>query len=142
MSTMIRILPMDKDNEFKDMKTSEVQRFFINDLPTRGDTNGEGKYLYKKQGIKADEGSTLILFQFDNQIIACANLTKVTKFKEAEGNYNGALYFEPSSIRIFDPVDNKTINKIFHSSIQFGQTKHHLPSEYEEELLKEINYLK
>ena len=102
---------MDKGNEFKDMKTSEVQEFFINDLSNRKDANGEGRYLYKKQGIKADEGSTLILFQFDNQIIASANLTKVTKLKEVEGDYSGALYFEPNSIKIFDPIDNKTITK-------------------------------
>ena len=80
MYTMVRILPMDKEYEFENATFQEVQNdFFLNELPSRKDINGQGKYCYKKQSMKADEGSTLVLFQYNNQIIACADLNRIVK---------------------------------------------------------------
>lgn len=127
MYKMIRILPMDKDDEFEQMEINEVQsEFFIKDLPNRKDENGSGKYRYKKQGLILKEQPTLVLFQYNNKIIACADLINVIKFEIPKGAYKGALYFEPTSIKIFDPIDNEEINNIFHCSIKFGQIKHKL----------------
>jgi hypothetical protein len=128
---MVRILPMDREYEFDNRNYQEVQNdFFLNELPSRKDVNGQGKYCYKKQSMKADEGSTLVLFQYDNQIIACADLNKIVKLTIPEDVYHGAFYFEPSSIKIFTPITNNELNASFNCVKKFGQVKHSLNLEY------------
>jgi len=140
---MIRILPMDRDDEFYDMEIGEVQsEFFLDELPKRNDEHGTGKYHYKKKGLILEEELTLVLFQYDNKIIASANLVNVIKFKEPYGIYNGALYFEPNSIRTFDPISNQKINDIFHDSVKFGQIKHKLNSLHVKDFFAKITNIK
>ncbi len=123
MYTMVRLLPMDQKSEFEGLTIQEVQKdFFLNQLPKR-----EGKYRYKKQGLIADKATTLVLFQYDNQIIACADLDKVVKFEKIEEDiYQGAFYFNPNSIKVFAPLTNADINNIFTCTKKFGQVKHFL----------------
>ena len=129
--TMIRILPMDKNDEFGGIEIPKLQSsFFLDELPKRKDENGSGKYHYKKQGLITDDNQTLVLFQYDNKIVACAELSNIIKFDKPKDGYNGALYFEPTSIKVFDAIDNQQINNIFHCSIQFGQIKHKLDTGY------------
>ena len=50
MYKIIRILPMDKDDEFQPMNINEVQlEFFIKELSKRKDENGVGKYIATKR---------------------------------------------------------------------------------------------
>lgn len=143
MYKMIRILPMDKDDEFEQIEINEVQsEFFIKDLPNRKDENASGKYCYKKQGLIIKEQPTLVLFQYDNKIVACADLTNVVKFEIPKGIYRGALYFEPASIKTFDPIDNDEINNIFHCSIKFGQIKYKLDAIYTKNFFSKIKNVK
>lgn len=135
MYKMIRILPMSKKIEFKN--TVSIQDFFLNDLRLRED----GEYCYKKQGIRANEGSTLILFQYDNKIVASADLVKIEKFNKIENGYKGALYFNPKSIRVFDELNNEEINNIFNTSIKFGQTKYYLDTSYQKRFFSYIKLL-
>jgi hypothetical protein len=121
---MVRILPMDKHNEFKEQEIEEVQeRFFLKDLPYRKDKYGTGKFLYKKSAMNAEPG-TIVLFQYDNKIIALAELTLIQKFNKPQigddydkslprEEYNGAYYFEPTSIVVFDPINSKQIQGIW-----------------------------
>ena len=141
--TMVRILPMDREDEFYDMEIEEVQsQFFLDELPKRNDEHGYGKYHYKKQGLILNEEPTLVLFQYDNKIVASANLINVLKFKQPNGIYNGALYFEPNSIRTFDPISNQEINGIFQDSIKFGQIKHKLNSLHVKDFFANITNIK
>ena len=131
MYTMVRILPMDQEYEFVQASIKEVQNdFFLKELPSRKDLHGQGKYCYKTKGMQADEGTTLVLFQYDNKIIACSDLYKVIKLEVPEDVYHGAFYFNPSSIKVFDEVSNEDINNIFNCTIKFVQIKHNLDSSY------------
>lgn len=139
MFTMVRILPMDRKYEFKGRSIEDLQNnFFLKELPLRKDQDGWGKYYYKSHGMKADEKSTLVLFQYDNRIIAHAKLNRIVKFNSPIDVYNGAFYFEPASITTFNPLTNKEINKIFHCDIKFNQAKHKLDIKYIEPFLQEL----
>ncbi|WP_457554232.1 hypothetical protein [Desulfobacula sp.] len=130
---MVRILPMSKKYEFPDWSINKVQyEFFFDELYNRVKWKKHG-YLYKSSGLKAPEGS-MVLFQYDKHIIATARLTKIEKFDvPKDGEYNGAFYFEPSSITIFDPITNDEISSIWLDFSGFSQTKHKLsPEKYSE----------
>ena len=157
----IRILPMDKKSEFKGKPIREVQKeFFFNSLPTeRKMGNRYGKFLFKTSGMKTEKGS-VVLFQYDNKIIAKAKLADIVKFPNPligdpdepgleKEVYNGAYFFEPSSISIFDPITKDEIKKIWPQFKKFSNTKHKLepPERYSKlrALLKdkfEISYPK
>jgi len=120
----VRILPMDKANEHGDREIEEIQNdFFMKDLPSRFDNIGRGKYCYKKLGMKAKKGTT-VLFQYDNFIIAMATIENIKKFDSNQDGYYGAYYFEPKSIKIFKPINNFEINKIFKTNKKFSNVKH------------------
>ncbi|MGH4139453.1 hypothetical protein [Clostridium sp.] len=71
----IRIMPMSKNGEFDNKTIAEVQKeYFLKELFNRQDCS----YHFKKIGIKNHNGS-LILFQYDNKIIASAQLKNVEK---------------------------------------------------------------
>ena len=53
MSIIVRILPMDKINEFRDWTPEKVPNdFFLNDLPSRIINNDQGIYCFKSNKIK------------------------------------------------------------------------------------------
>ena len=142
MYKMVRILPMDK-KEFNKADIQEVQEhFFLNELPKRKDHIGQAKYYYKKQGMKIEEGKTLVLFQYDGKIIAMARLCKIVRFRTSEGDYHGAYYFKPDTIIVFEPLTNEDINQIFECNIKFGQVKHSLNPDKIPILLKQLKKVK
>jgi len=103
---MIRILPMDRVYEFEDWEIEKVQEdYFLKTLPDDRD----GEYLYKTLGMKAPKG-TVVLFQYDNSIIALARFIKAEEFSQPVNNaYYGAYYFDPNSIVVFDPISRDEI---------------------------------
>lgn len=115
---MIRILPMDRKFEFEDMEIKEVQsEFFLEELPSREDEYGKGRFRFKKSGMKAEPG-TIVLFQYDGKIIASAEITDIIKYEklqvdENNEGYNGAYYFDPDKINVFEPLDNDDIKSIW-----------------------------
>lgn len=131
----VRILPMDSVKEFPDWSIEKIQHeFFLEDLPLRSD----GEYLFHKAGLEAVSG-TVVLFQFRGYIVAKAVLKDIRRFenptvKNYNGErfvYDGALYFKPTSIYVFDRVGPDVIRRIWPEFKQFGQVKHRLdPKNY------------
>ena len=123
----VRILPMDSREEFPDWSIERLQHdFFLEDLPSRPD----GEYLYHKSGLAA-EPATAVLFQFRGFIIASAVLSDARRFEKPRSEvyhgvrfeYEGALYFDPSSIRVFDPVGPDAVRTIWPKVRRFGRVK-------------------
>lgn len=115
----IRLLPMSKeDPEFHDKNVAEIQNWFKFDLPYR-------KYNFKS-GMEAPLG-TLILFQFQNKIIASAILENKEVFEETnEWGYKGCYRFIPSSIGIFDPLSVEDVCSVWNDFPGFSQVKRKL----------------
>lgn len=112
--------------EFKGWDMGILQRrFFLEDLPSRPD----GRYGYHRSGLKAPPRS-MVLFQYDNHIVASA---RVRKNGNGPGTGNSkrehALYFEPESIRVFDPVDRHAVSRVWPNVKRFGQMKYRLRPE-------------
>ena len=129
----VRIIPMSKTNETFIGKTSkEVQNdFFMNYL------KNEGEYSYHfsgKTGIKANNGD-LLLFQFDNHLIASAIFADYDK-------RNNDMTLEDNSIRIFDSIDKYEFKEYISAFKSFCQMKlkYSLDKVNVDALLKRINY--
>lgn len=124
----VRILPMDNmEEDFNGKSGKEVQRdFFLNKLP-----KSDGGYQYKKTGLQAEAG-TIVLFQYDNQIIASATLRlPPATYDEPDGDYHGAFCFEVASIRVFDSVGPDVIREHWPRFGNFGRIKWNLsPAAY------------
>ena len=101
---------MDRVYEFEDWEIEKVQEdYFLKTLPDDRD----GEYLYKTLGMKAPKG-TVVLFQYDNSIIALARFIKAEEFSQPVNNaYYGAYYFDPNSIVVFDPISRDEIKQIW-----------------------------
>jgi hypothetical protein len=115
---------MDSKEEpgFAGSSAEDVQRlFFLGEL-LRPDRS-PGKYSYHKSGLRAEPG-TVVLFQYTGKIIASAVLTAVERFQTTEkGGYDGALYFDVNSIKVFDPVGVEVVVKIWPQVKRLGQAK-------------------
>jgi hypothetical protein len=106
----VRILPMSSEIEFPGQSAKDVQaKFFLGELPLRSPA---GEYLYRSKGIQTPFG-TVVLFQFQNQIIANATLERVVRFDKPKDAYHGALYFDANSIRVFDPVGADKLKQVW-----------------------------
>lgn len=132
----IRILPMSIKEEFPGVSIEDVQNdYFLGELIN----NQKGIYYFKKVGMNAPEGS-LVLFQFDNMIIASAKLLSIEKFDApVHGQYFGVYYFDVNSIRVFQPISLGEINEIDINITSFSQAKQEVNSLYRlevEELIK------
>lgn len=94
----IRLIPMSKELEFANKSIDTVQQeFFIDDLKNRE----ECLYFFRSSGINCTK-NTLLLFQYDNMVIASAKLKGIIKYDTPyDGVYNGALHLERSSIKVF-----------------------------------------
>jgi hypothetical protein len=118
----VRILPMDSQLEFEGRSIEEVQRtFFFEELlrPNRP----AGKYRYREKGLNAETGS-VVLFQYEGKIIASAILIEVERFPTPErGTYHGAFYFDPNSIKVFDPIGPEVIAGIWPEFSGFSHVK-------------------
>jgi hypothetical protein len=118
----IRILPMDSQLEFEGRSIEDVQRaFFLKELLRR--ERPPGKYHFREAGLIADPG-TVVLFQYDGRLIASATLIEVERFQTPEkGTYRGALYFEPASIKVFEPIGPDVVARIWPKFKAFSNAK-------------------
>lgn len=129
---MIRLLPMNRMDEWKSWKIPRVQKYFLLDELA---ISRKGKYHYKSAGMKAEPG-TLILFQFNNKIIGMADLIdikkpddpkyfdNITEFNN-DPDYKGAYYFDPYSIRTFEPISKEQISRIWNAEFVDKEGKEH-----------------
>lgn len=106
----IRIFAMSKDEpRFKNKTYLDVQTdFFKGDLvkaKAKEKEKEKCEFLYYRNGIKIS-GDTLVLFKFDNQIIASAIVTDCKKKSEVRHGveHKGALYIDDSTIKVFKPI--------------------------------------
>lgn len=134
----VRILPVDhNDNDFKDMSFEEIQKeFFGKELKVN-----KGIYWYKSAGLISEEGD-LVLFQLDNKILASAIYQNSIPFKrEYNGTmFNGELWFDPDSIKIFKPITSDELSEIINEFKRFGDAKYYfkLSDEQYEKLIKRM----
>ena len=124
----IRILPMSKKEFYgyiepnKIATIEEIQKnFFIKLLKE----NKEEVYKFKKIYLKTAANS-LVLFQYDNQLIASAVYKGINIFekdsKEFKDGYLGSYIFDKNSIKIFSPITNKEFQEI--KKVKFSQAMH------------------
>ncbi len=119
----VRILPMSR-KEFGQKKASAVQReYFSRDLPEAG-----GRYRFYERGLGAVAG-TVVLFQYDNAVVASATLLDVTRFRRPdEDGCSGYFDFDSSTIRVFRPMGPEQMREVWPSFESFGQVRQDLPS--------------
>ena len=112
---------MNRREEFPDGKNAEElqQKFFLDDLPLRPN----GDYRFYKTGLIAEAG-TVILFQSDGRIIASVVLRDRKRFvkPDVEG-YEGCLYIDVSSIKVFYPVSKDVLRRIWPEVKRLGRVK-------------------
>ena len=91
------------------MDIEDVQNnYFLGDLINKS----KGKYYFKKYGMNAASG-TLVLFQFDNRIIASATLLEIEKLSTPkDGQYYGVYIFDVNSVKVFQPIVADEINSL------------------------------
>ena len=111
----------DKLKGFRGRSIEDVQRgLFLRDLPKCG-----GRYRYPSSGLNAEPG-TVVLFQYRARIIASGVFLRDEKFEHPISGYAGALYFEVTSLRTFEPLDVEAMRKVWPSFRAFGHVKQYL----------------
>ncbi len=129
----IRILPMDKKEEFKTKK--EVREFLSVELIQK-----DGKYYYRKRGMDIKDGYTLVLFQYDTSIIGYGILkdvesdicTDVVSGKTIQ--YNGYFQFLAMSIHNVSNVELREIQQIDDRITHFSNSKWRIGVEHFDEI--------
>lgn len=122
----VRILPM-WENEFEDQCPNTTHewvqaRWFLGQMV---DSENCGRYCYHSQGM-IEEAGAVVLFQFKSRIVASATFLRRESYEQPmDGVYHGAFWFDPCSIRIFEPIDEATIQSVW-EGVTFSQVKHHL----------------
>ena len=118
-SKEMRILHLSK-NDFLNADYEQVQHdFILNQLANQN----HGEYLYIKSQMEAGKDA-LVLFEYNNMIVASARLKAIKKFKkERSDNYTGAYYFYENSIQIIEPILLGEINIIDFSFNLFSKSK-------------------
>jgi hypothetical protein len=131
----IRILPMSAALEFPSTTIKQLQDdFFLRELPF---SYPYGEYYFRNSGIDAPSGS-VVLFQFDNHLVASAVLLSSKKFKAPLGEYSGSLSFLPSSIKVFSPMNVLMMKSIWPRFQSFSQVKQSLSPEQYPEFVKSL----
>ena len=118
----VRLVPMSRqDLEMKDKTIFEIQNsFFENYLKS-----DSGSYSFKT-AIKANKGD-LFLFQFEGQIIASAILDRIIKFDaEDKDGYRGKYFFNPNTIRTFNPINSEEFKKYASNFNGFNQSPQYI----------------
>jgi hypothetical protein len=141
----IRVFPMGRgDSEVDSYPDARAlqQGFFLEKLPNR---KPPGTFLYKTRGLRAVP-RTLVLFQFESEIIASAIFVKSVRqpIKKGRVLYKGALYFDVNSIRVFKPVPWDTVRSIWKNATPPSHVKQKLaPAKYFEfsKKLEEVSAL-
>ena len=111
----IRIMPMAKDEE----ETIEhVQKEYFEDrLPNKE----HGWFDYYNSGLDAIEND-LILFQYDNSIIASALFSHVIPYQKENYKFKGTIVLKKDSIKTFKPISVDDL-KQFLDIKRLSQTK-------------------
>jgi hypothetical protein len=131
----IRILPMSAALEFPSTTIKQLQDdFFLRELPF---SYPYGEYYFRNSGIDAPSGS-VVLFQFDNHLVASAVLLSSKKFKAPLGEYSGSLSFLPPSIKVFSPMNVLKMKSIWPRFQSFSQVKQSLSPEQYPEFVKSL----
>lgn len=120
MISEILIIPMNKAIEFENMSIEKVQqKYFMDDLKNRDNC----LYFYIKKGVNCGNNS-MLLFQYDNSIIASAILKEIIKYDPPRnGVSHGALSLIKDSIQIFDPINAQELNVIDNNFQKFNRIK-------------------
>jgi hypothetical protein len=72
-----------------------------------------------------------VLFQYRARIIASAVFLRDEKFERPRGGYGGKMYFDPKTIRTFEPLDVGAMRKVWPAFRAFGHVKQFLnPTRY------------
>lgn len=102
------------------------------------------KYRYHSKKITPLSGS-IVLFQFDNKIIASASAIYLDTIEEKSDGYNGYYKFDLDSIKIFNPIQkDELIEELqLDKNFKFGQELQNLQSEVysKDELINKIKIL-
>ena len=107
-----------KRRGFEGRSIEDVQkRLFLRDLPKCG-----GRWTYGRVGLSADPG-TIVLFQYRARVIATAVFLRDEKFERPRNGSSGALYFDPASIRTFEPLGAEALRKAWPSFRAFGRVR-------------------
>ena len=89
--------------------------------------------------MNAVDGS-LVLFQFDNMIIASAKLSSIERYyTPKKGKYYGAYIFDINTVQVFLPITLTEINKIDNNITKFSQSKQRVNILYLPEIKELIN---
>lgn len=132
---IIRLLPMSASKEFLDMTFEELQNQFFNDELIN---DRKGYYHFPEKGMNAGKG-TLVLFQFEGQVIASAKLLEVKKYDEPlYGRYKGSYVFDTNSVKTFEPITAVELRNIDDTFKNFSQSKQHIDSSCYEALMELI----
>lgn len=137
MEKEIRILPMSKKEEFPEWDYAQMQIYFF-----MGKLKQLKKYRYHSKKMTPPPGS-IVLFQFDNKIIASA--IYLDTIEEKSDDYNGYYKFDLDSIKIFNPIPkDELIEELqLDKNFKFGQGLQNLQSEVysKDELINKIKIL-
>jgi hypothetical protein len=116
------------EKSFRGRTIEDVQAgFFLEELPFPPKS---GRFRYPTTGLNAEPG-TVVLFQYQARIIASAIFERSERYDQPEQGYRGALWFDVTTIRTFDPVDVEAMRKVWPEFRSFGHVKQHLrPSKY------------
>ena len=117
---VVQLLPM-STGVFPWRAAEDVQqRFFLDDL---AQFPRNGRYEYRTSGLSAEPG-TVVLFQFDRRVVASAAFVGSERYAEPEDGHAGALYFDPDSVRVFDPVGADVLAEVWPDQFPgFGQAR-------------------
>ncbi len=125
----IRILPMDKKEEFK--TEEDARKFLSTELVLR-----DGKYYYRERGIIIENEYALILFQYDASIIGYAMLNSIEKdvctdiINGKVIQYNGYYQFFTLTIHNIANITLNEIQKIDKDVTRFSNSKWHIDIEH------------
>lgn len=130
-NAQIRIVPMDAAA----IHNQDYRQFFTQTVIKRG-----GKYYFSKRSLNAPSG-TLLLFQLESHLVACARL--LGKYKqpvtnEWGENQGGYYVLDPDSIRLADPpVSIEAFRSLVpeFKDKRFSNAMQFIPTEYETAIL-------
>lgn len=132
----IRILPMDKTEEFETKK--DAREYLATKL-----IRLDGKYSYRKRSVDIKNPYALVLFQYNNSIIGYGILKSVEENKHLgetgsceECQYNGYLNFFAITIHNIDPIKYQEIHDIDEAVIPFSNAKQFIDITYFDEIYK------
>lgn len=129
----IRLLPMDKTEEFK--TETATRKFLATELVQR-----DGKYYYREYGIRVENGYALILFQYNAKIIGYGILKDVVKMGrtgEIDGKtiqYNGYFQFFTVSIHNVADITSDELQQIDNKITEFSQAKRFIDMKYYDQI--------